>query len=177
MLSEVKYFSNSKPCDILNSGWCVNSCYLIPSLSFGRCWGILRIYEILVHVKNMRYDFQFWKTWPGIPKLIDVLVGTICGGFAVFWSSRLGRMILALSQHGTLANIMQGWQINCSYFSIQFRQMVYIGSPASGIDGQDRAGIWFLDYHFGPEGLTIAEKTLNNFAERAIRLYEQEPLG
>jgi len=32
-----------------------------------------------------------------------------------------------------------------------------------------------LGYHFGPEGLSIAHKTLNNFVERAIRLYEQEP--
>ena len=28
----------------------------------------------------------------------------------------------------------------------------------------------FLGYHFGPEGLTIAQKTLYNFVERAIRL-------
>jgi len=32
-----------------------------------------------------------------------------------------------------------------------------------------------LGYHFGPEGLAIAEKTLDNFVERAIRLYEQAP--
>jgi len=31
----------------------------------------------------------------------------------------------------------------------------------------------FLGYHFGPEKLTIAEKTLNNFVERANRLYVQ----
>jgi len=33
----------------------------------------------------------------------------------------------------------------------------------------------FLGYHFSPEGLAIAQKTLNNFVERAIRLYEQKP--
>ena len=32
-----------------------------------------------------------------------------------------------------------------------------------------------MGYRFGPEGLAIAYKTLNNFVERAIRLYEQEP--
>jgi len=32
-----------------------------------------------------------------------------------------------------------------------------------------------LGYHFGPERLAIAEKSLNNFVERAIRLYEQGP--
>jgi len=29
-------------------------------------------------------------------------------------------------------------------------------------------GFDFLGYHFGPEGLAIAQKTLENFAERAI---------
>ena len=33
----------------------------------------------------------------------------------------------------------------------------------------------FLGYHFGPEGLAIAEKTLDNFVERVNRLYEQGP--
>jgi len=33
----------------------------------------------------------------------------------------------------------------------------------------------FLGYHFGPEGLAIAEKILHNLAERAIRHYEQGP--
>jgi len=31
-----------------------------------------------------------------------------------------------------------------------------------------------LGYHFGPEGLAIAQKTFYSFVERAIRLYEQE---
>ena len=33
----------------------------------------------------------------------------------------------------------------------------------------------FLDYHFGPAGLSVAEKTIERFVARAIRLYEQEP--
>jgi hypothetical protein len=36
-------------------------------------------------------------------------------------------------------------------------------------------GFDFLGYHFGPGGLAIAQKTLYNFVERAIRLYEQGP--
>ncbi len=30
-------------------------------------------------------------------------------------------------------------------------------------------------YHFGPEGLTLAAKTIEQFIARAIRLYEHEP--
>jgi len=30
-----------------------------------------------------------------------------------------------------------------------------------------------MGYHIGPEGLAIAQKTLDNFVERANRLYEQ----
>jgi len=32
-----------------------------------------------------------------------------------------------------------------------------------------------LCYHFGPDGLSVAKKTVENFVERALRLYEQEP--
>ena len=50
-----------------------------------------------------------------------------------------------------------------------------IGSPASALIGRTERGFDSLGYHFGPEGLSIAQKTLDNFVERAIRLYEQEP--
>ncbi len=36
-------------------------------------------------------------------------------------------------------------------------------------------GFDFLGYHFGPAGLSVAKKTIENFVARAIRLYEQEP--
>jgi hypothetical protein len=36
-------------------------------------------------------------------------------------------------------------------------------------------GFDFLGYHFGPEGLSVAKKTIEQFVERALRLYEQEP--
>jgi len=35
-------------------------------------------------------------------------------------------------------------------------------------------GFDFLGYHFGPDGLSVAEKTVGNFLARAVRLYEQE---
>ncbi len=36
-------------------------------------------------------------------------------------------------------------------------------------------GFDFLGYHFRPGQLSVAEKSIENFVERAIRLYEQEP--
>ncbi len=36
-------------------------------------------------------------------------------------------------------------------------------------------GFDFLGYRFGPDGLSVAKKTIENFVARAIRLYEQEP--
>ena len=36
-------------------------------------------------------------------------------------------------------------------------------------------GFDFLGYRFGPEGFTLAAKTIERFVARAIRLYEQEP--
>jgi len=77
--------------------------------------------------------------------------------------------------HPTSVKIMQDYQINLSHFNCKIKQMVYIGSPASALIGKIERGFDFLGYHFGPEGLSIAQKTLYNFAERAIWLYEQEP--
>ncbi len=39
--------------------------------------------------------------------------------------------------------------------------------------GRTEKGFDFLGCHFSPEGLTLAEKTIENFLARAIRLYEQ----
>ena len=36
-------------------------------------------------------------------------------------------------------------------------------------------GFDFLGYHFGPDRLSLAAKTIEQFVARAIRLYEQEP--
>ncbi len=43
----------------------------------------------------------------------------------------------------------------------------FIGKVARGFD--------FLGYHFSRDGLSMAKETINNFVERALRLYEQEP--
>jgi len=47
----------------------------------------------------------------------------------------------------------------------------------SDLIGKTERGFDFLGYHFGPEGLAVAEKTLDNFVERATRLYEEVPLN
>jgi hypothetical protein len=52
---------------------------------------------------------------------------------------------------------------------------IILGISPSALDRQDRARIWFFGLSLRPEGLAIAEKTLNNFVERATRLYEQGP--
>ena len=36
---------------------------------------------------------------------------------------------------------------------------------------------WSLNFHFSPEGLSVAEKTIEKFLARAVRLYEQEQGG
>ena len=41
--------------------------------------------------------------------------------------------------------------------------------------GRTEKGFDFLGYHFNPDGLSVAEKTIEKFLARASRLYEQEP--
>ncbi len=47
--------------------------------------------------------------------------------------------------------------------------------PDKTFIGRIERGFDFLGYHFGPEGLSVAKKTIERFVERAIRLYEQGP--
>ncbi len=47
--------------------------------------------------------------------------------------------------------------------------------PDKTFVGRIERGFDFLGYHFGPDGLSVAQKTVEQFVERAIRLYEQEP--
>ena len=47
--------------------------------------------------------------------------------------------------------------------------------PGKIFIGRIEKGFDFLGYHFSPQGLTPARQTIENFLERAIRLYEQEP--
>jgi len=41
--------------------------------------------------------------------------------------------------------------------------------------GSIEKGFDFLGYHLSPEGLSLAQKTIDNSVEKALRLYEQEP--
>ena len=41
--------------------------------------------------------------------------------------------------------------------------------------GRGERGFDLLGYHFKPPGISLATKTLANFASKALRLYEQEP--
>ncbi len=47
--------------------------------------------------------------------------------------------------------------------------------PDKTFIGRIETGFDFLGYRFGPDGLSVAKKTFENFVARAIRLYEQEP--
>ena len=47
--------------------------------------------------------------------------------------------------------------------------------PGKTFIGRIEKGFDFLGYHFSPQGLTLARQTIENFLERVIRLYEQEP--
>ncbi len=47
--------------------------------------------------------------------------------------------------------------------------------PDKTFIGRIERGFDFLGYHFSPDGLLVAKKTVENFVARAIRLYEQEP--
>ncbi len=47
--------------------------------------------------------------------------------------------------------------------------------PDKTFIGRIERGFDFLGYHFRPDRLSVATKTIENFVARAIRLYEQEP--
>lgn len=56
-----------------------------------------------------------------------------------------------------------------------FNELKLEKHPDKTLIGRTDRGFDFLGYHFHPKGLTVAEKTLMRFVERATRLYEQEP--
>ena len=47
--------------------------------------------------------------------------------------------------------------------------------PQKTFIGRIERGFDFLGYHFRPDRLSVAAKTIENFVARALRLYEQEP--
>ena len=46
--------------------------------------------------------------------------------------------------------------------------------PGKRAIGKLEKGFDFLGFHFSPEGLSVAERTVEQFLARAVRLYEQE---
>ena len=46
--------------------------------------------------------------------------------------------------------------------------------PDKTFIGRIERGFDFLGYHFGPDGLSVATKTIVRFVARATRLYEQD---
>jgi hypothetical protein len=47
-------------------------------------------------------------------------------------------------------------------------------APDKTFIGRIENGFDFLGYHFSPDGLSVAEKTIEKFLARVVRLYEQE---
>jgi hypothetical protein len=45
--------------------------------------------------------------------------------------------------------------------------------PDKTLIGRTERGFDFLGYHFKPEGLSVADQTIERFKERIARLYEQ----
>jgi RNA-directed DNA polymerase len=56
-----------------------------------------------------------------------------------------------------------------------FNELKLEKHPDKTCMGRIEKGFDFLGYHFSPQGLTLAQKTIDNFVEKALRLYEQEP--
>ena len=46
--------------------------------------------------------------------------------------------------------------------------------PDKTVMGRTEKGLDFHGFHFSPEGLSVAEKTIEKFLARVVRLYEQE---
>ncbi len=75
------------------------------------------------------------------------------------------RLLIAISGHSLVRRVSPG--MLGSLCLLKHPDKTFIGRIDRGFD--------FLGYHFGPEGLTLAAKTIEQFAARAIRLYEHEP--
>jgi len=56
-----------------------------------------------------------------------------------------------------------------------FNELKLEKHPDKTLIGKVERGLDFLGYSFSPEGIGIAQKTINNFISKALRLYEQEP--
>ncbi len=56
-----------------------------------------------------------------------------------------------------------------------YRELKLEKHPDKTDMGRMEKGFDLLGYHFSACGLTLATKTIENFVEKALRLYEQEP--
>ncbi len=56
-----------------------------------------------------------------------------------------------------------------------FNELKLEKHPDKTAMGRIEKGFDFLGYHFSPQGLSLTQKTIDNFVEKALRLYEQEP--
>jgi RNA-directed DNA polymerase len=56
-----------------------------------------------------------------------------------------------------------------------FNELKLEKHPDKTAMGRIEKGFDFLGYHFSPQGISLAQKTIDNFVEKALRLYEQEP--
>ncbi len=54
-------------------------------------------------------------------------------------------------------------------------ELKLVKHPDKTLIGRTVRGFDFLGYHFSPDGLSVAEATLERCADRALRLYEREP--
>jgi len=55
-----------------------------------------------------------------------------------------------------------------------FNELKLEKHPDKTMIGRTERGFDFLGYHFSPQGLSLAEKTVENFLEKARRIHEQE---
>jgi RNA-directed DNA polymerase len=54
-----------------------------------------------------------------------------------------------------------------------FNELKLEKHPEKTSIGRIERGFDFLGYHFSPDGVSVAQKTAENFLARALRLYEQ----
>ena len=73
----------------------------------------------------------------------------------------------------TLGFALVSWAIRV--LNQTFRELKLEKLLEKTLIGKIKRGFDFLGYHFKPEGLSLAKKTITNFITKALGLYEQEP--
>jgi len=68
--------------------------------------------------------------------------------------------------------LVEGEKIEPSPFFLLFGDLNLEKHPDKTVIGRTEKGFDFLGYHFSPEGLSLADKTIENFLSHAVRLYE-----